>query len=121
MRTMSLKFNTYVRNINVVNNNIDKLAFNSIIWTFGVLAILYILCLGNMVKNIVERKSIESKVSALSNEVQNLELTYLSMSNSVDLELSHSMGFKEAKTVFATHKSIGFKSSDGVKLAQNEL
>ncbi|MEI7709518.1 MAG: hypothetical protein WCI76_02275 [bacterium] len=117
---MSLKLNTYVKGINIINTSREKIIFNIIMWSFAVLAVLYFLFLGSMVKNILERKSIESQVSTLSNEVQGLELQYLSLSNSVDLPLSYSMGFKEVKTTFATHQSLGLKTS-GSKIAQNDL
>lgn len=91
---------------------------NIIFWSFGTLALLYVLLLGNMVRNIVERRSLETGMRALSSEVGNLELAYLSASNSVDLNFSHSLGFKETKTIYATRKSLGFGN---VKVLQNEI
>ncbi len=102
---MSLKLNTYMRSVSLVNNNIEKLVFNFIMWSFAILAILYLLFLGNMVKNIVERRSAEASARTLSNEVRDLELTYLSISSGVDLPYSYSLGFKEPKATFATRKS----------------
>ena len=124
MRTLSIKLNTYVRGINIINNNIERFILNIIIWSFGVLALLYVVFLGNMVKNIVERKNLEAQTLTLSSEVRNLELSYLSLSNNVDLNLSYSMGFKEIKANFATNKSLGLKSSsneNSVRVAQNDL
>lgn len=126
MKAMSLKFNTYIRSVSVINNNAERLIFNIILGSFGVLALLYILFLGNMVRNIVERRSLEVRVSALSGEVRNLELTYLSMSNGIDPALAHSLGFKEAKTTFATHKSLGYNKTNllplgNIKIVQNDL
>ena len=121
---MSLKFNNYIKGVNVIKNDIEKLILNLIIWSFGALALSYVLLLGNMVLNIVERQSLEARALVLTNEVRNLEVTYLSMSNDVDLDLSHSLGFKETKPVFATRKSLGFIQSTGsgnVKTAQNDL
>ena len=125
MKAMSVKFNTYIRGVSVINNNIEKLAFNIIIGSFGALALLYVLFLGNMVMNIVERRSFEAETSLLSSEVSNLELTYLSMSSKVDLALSYSLGFKETKANFATRKALGLLSADGlspnVNVVQNDL
>ena len=124
MRQMTLKFNTYVKSVNIINNGAEKIIFNVIIWSFGILALFYVVFLGNMVKNIVERKSLETNALTLSSEVRDLELTYLSMSNNVDLAFSYSKGFKEIQATFATHKSLGLISNSGldnVKTAKNDL
>ena len=123
---MQVWLNIYMRNVGVVNNNIEKFILQIIFWSFGTLALLYVLFLGNMVKNIVERRSMETEARTLSNDVSNLELTYLSMSNNVDLTLSYSMGFKQATPTFATRKTLGLISTnnepfDSVKIAQNDL
>ena len=114
-----------MKNANVINNNIEKLVLNIIFCSFGALALLYILFLGNMVRDIVERRSFETKALSLSNEVRNLEVTYLSVSNNVDLALSYSLGFQEVKTTFATRKSLGYGSAnqalDSLKNIQNDL
>ncbi len=109
----------------IINNNIEKLTLNIILWSFGTLALLYVLFLGNMVKNITERRSFEANARFLSNEVRDLEVTYLFMSNNIDLTLSYSMGFKEAKTTFATRKPLGFRplgeSLGSVKNIKNDI
>ena len=107
-----------------INNNIEKLILKIILWSFALLALLYVIFLGNMVSDIAERRSLESVARTLSSEVGNLELTYLSMSNNVDITLSHSLGFKETKATFTTRKSLGLNSSEpsgNIKIAQNEL
>ena len=120
MRQISLKFNTYIRSVNVINNNIEKLLLNTILWSFAALAALYILFLGIMVTNIVERRSLEAEARTLGTEVSNLESTYLSMSNNVDDNFSHSLGFQETKATFATRKPIGFLP-EPAKIANNDL
>jgi len=126
MRAISAKLNTYVRSISIVNNNIEKLILNAIFWTFAALLLFYIISLGNMVVNIIERKSVEADIRNIGSEVRSLELTYLSMSNSVDINLSRSLGFIEAKQTFSipTSKSLGFNQnvpSRDIKVAQNDL
>lgn len=129
MRTIAIKMKNYGAGINIVNNNnIERRIFHTLILCLGLLAFLYILFLGNMVKDIVERRSLEINVRALSNEVGNLELTYLSMSNNVDLAFSYSMGFKETRAIFATRKSLSSISLknisvpfDSIKVAQNDI
>lgn len=125
MRQISLKLNTYVRSINIINNNIEKLILNVIFLSFGALAFFYVLLLGNMVKNIVERQNLEVQARSLSSEVRNLEVTYLSMSNDIDLNFSHSLGFKETQATFVTRKALGLNSTGGsfgsIKIVKNDL
>ena len=124
MRQISSKLNMYVRSVGVVNNNIEKFIFNIIFGFFGILALLYILFLGNMVKNIIERRSLEANAHTLSNEVRDLEVAYLSMSNDIDLTFSHSLGFQEPKKTFITRKVLGLgfqESFESVKITQNDL
>ncbi|OGI95165.1 hypothetical protein A2917_00735 [Candidatus Nomurabacteria bacterium RIFCSPLOWO2_01_FULL_42_17] len=96
----------YMAREGAINNNIEKLSLHFILLSFGVLALLYLIFLGNMVKNIVERRSLEARAVSLSNEVRNLEVTYLSLSKGVDLPMSYSMGFKETKATFVSRKSV---------------
>ncbi len=122
MRAISSKLNTYVRSVSLINNNIEKFALHFILWSFGALALLYILFLGNMVKNIIERRSFEAQARSLSSEVRDLELTYLSMSSDVNLAFSYKMGFKDTKATFATRKALGFRSlPNNTGIVHNDL
>src|SRR3989338_5396140 len=112
MRQISSKLNIYLKSLGAINNNIEKLAFNIIIWSFGLLALFYVLFLGNMVKDIIARRSLETSVNTLSSEVRELESIYLSISNNVDLTLSYSMDFEEPKTAFTTKKPIGLRQGE---------
>lgn len=109
MRQMSLQLKTRIRNVNIMNNNIEveKNILNTMLSILAALAFWYVLILGNMVFDIVQRKTLEKEILTLSSEVSNLELSYLSISKSIDLTLSSSMGFKETKATFATRKSLG--------------
>ncbi|GEM_PF-557683 len=126
MRQASLKFKSYTGAVSIVDNsNLYGRVFHFILVSFGALAFLYVFLLGNMVLNIVERRSLEADVRSLSSEVRNLEVTYLSLSNNIDLPLSHSLGFQETKATFATRKSLGLKTSsvleNRVKMLQNDI
>lgn len=108
---------SYATGVNIVNNNnIEKRALNILLLSLGALAFVYVLFLGNMVFNIVERKTLESNARVLSNEVGDLELQYLSLSNKIDLTLANSLGFKDTKIKFAVRKSLG-----SIKIAKNEI
>ena len=113
MRQASLKLKMYVGSTNIVHDTgLQRRVLQAMLAGFGVLALSYIIILGNMVFNIVERKVLEKEIASLSNEVGGLELTYLSLSSKVDLKLSETMGFKEAKPAFAIRKSLGLNISN---------
>ena len=115
---MSLQLKTRIQNVNIMNNNIEirRIILNIMLSILAALALWYVLILGNMIFDIVQRKTLEKEILTLSNEVRSLELSYLSISNSVDVALSSSMGFKETKATFATRKALG-----SLKLANNEI
>lgn len=117
MTTQILKLKTYSGSMSIVNNNdLQRRILNFMLLFLGALALCYVLILGNMIFNIVERKALEADARILSNEVGDLELTYLSVSDKVDLTLAQSMGFKEIKAGFANRTSLG-----SLKIATNEL
>ncbi len=117
MKQASLKLKSYTNNVIIVDNgNLHRKILHSMLFTIFALALVYVLALGNMVFNIVERKSIESKTHTLSNEVGDLELQYLSISQKIDLNLAYSLGFKETKTKFAVRKPLG-----SISMAKNEI
>ena len=128
MRQATLQLKTRIQHIDIMNNNIEirKIILKAILSIFVALAIWYVIILITMVVNIVERKTLEKKALSLSNEVSNLELSYLSVSGSIDLPLSLSMGFKEAHANFAIRKSLGRLSTateplGSLKLTNNEI
>jgi hypothetical protein len=129
MKQMSLQLKTRIQNVNIMNNNIEvnRVVLNAMLSTLAVLAILYVFILGNTVFNIVGRKALEKEMLTLSNEISKSELTYLSVSSSVDMNMSSTMGYKEAKANFATRKSLkslGLNSGESfgsIKLANNEI
>ena len=119
MRAATLKLKTYARSVNVFNNSFEvrRVIFNVMLSILAALAIWYVIILANMVFNIVERKTLEKEALTLSNEVGDLELSYLSSMKSVDINLSSKMGFKETAATFATRKS----TLGSVKIAHNEI
>lgn len=118
MRQATLKLKMYAKNVNIIDNNVEvqKMILNTMFYILGGLALVYVFILGNTVVNIVQRRALEKQELTLSNEVSNMELSYLSLSGSVDLALSSSMGFKQTKATFATRRSLG-----SLKLASNEI
>jgi hypothetical protein len=118
MKQASLKLKMGIKNANIMSDNIQvrRIILNIMFSILAALALWYILILGNMVFNIIQRRTLEKEALLLGNKVGNLELSYLSVSKSVDLPLSLSLGFQETKATFATRKSLGI-----LKLAQNEI
>ncbi|MFA5791654.1 MAG: hypothetical protein WC884_01295 [Candidatus Paceibacterota bacterium] len=110
-----------------MNNNIEikRVIFNIMLSLLVGLALWYVFILGNMVFDIVQRRTLEKEALLISNEVADLELSYLSISKNVDLALSSSMGFKEIKATFAIRKSLGYnaisKDLDSLKFNNNEI
>lgn len=121
MKQATLKLKRNIQSVNITNNNIDvqQMVLKSMLATLGLLGLFYVLILGNMVFNIVQRKTLEKEALSLSNDVGNLETSYLSVSQSVDLSLSSTMGFHEAQAAFATRKSLS--SLGSVSMRNNEI
>lgn len=118
MRQATLQFKAHMQNVNIMSNNIEvrRIFLRTMLAILVALALWYVLILGNMVFDIVQRKALEKEMLTLSNEVGDLELSYLSLSGSIDTALSSSIGFKETKATFATRKALG-----SIKLANNEI
>lgn len=127
MKQMALQLKTRVKNVNLTNNNveIEKVVLKIMLSILAALAFWYVFIIGNMVFDIVQRKALEKEALALSNEVGNLELSYLAISDSIDMTLSQSMGFRETKATFATRKYLGYNpiddSSEGLRPVRNEI
>ena len=89
MKKATIQIKKNIQNVNITNNNIEmgQFVFKLMLSTLGGLALLYFLILGNTVFNIVQRKNLEKEELGLSSDVGNLELSYLSISNSVDIAM----------------------------------
>ncbi len=92
---------------------------NFLLVTCGTLALLYVLLLGSIVWNIVERRALETQARALSNEVGELELVYLGALQKINPAYSASLGFKEVKAKFVTRGSA-LRLTENT-LTQNEI
>ena len=118
MRQATIQLKTRIQNANITNNNIEvkKIILNGMLSVLAALAIWYVIILANTVGNILERKTLERETAILSSEVGNLELSYLTVSGSVDMALSSSLGFKETHINFATRRPLG-----SLKIVNNEI
>lgn len=116
MTTIAIKLNTRAAGGKVINTNLRQTIFHAMLFAFAGLSVCYVLLMGNMIFNIIARKGLESKVSTMVNNVGELELQYLSMSNKVNISFAKSLGFQETKMEFATRKSLG-----SLNIAKNDL
>jgi hypothetical protein len=99
----------YTKKVGVLSiENNEVFLMRIILASFFLLATLYILFIGSMIFDIVERRGLDTQARVLSNEVRDLELRYLSMSGKIDLTLAHSMGFRETKTTFINRRGLSY-------------
>ena len=125
MKQANLKIKNYTANVSVIDYDLKRRLLHFLLITFGALAVIYVVILTNMVWNVVERRALINEAVLLSSKVGELELKYLSLSNSIDNTLSASMGFKEITINFATRKSLVHitpdESLNNIKLVKNEI
>lgn len=123
MQEVKVKIKNYTESVAIVNHgNLRGRALQVILGSIGVLAFLYLVILGNMVYNIIERKSLEANARTLTNEVAELELSYMSLSSNIDLNYSYALGFKElTNKEFAVRKTPGVANAKSVRFAFNEI
>lgn len=115
-----------IQSVNITNNNreMSGVLLNSMLFVLVALAVWYVLVLGNMVFDIVARKALEKEMMALTNEVGQLELSYLTLAGNMDLAVAEEMGFKEIAGTFATRKSLSYNSKDetiSLSFGNNEI
>jgi len=84
------------------NINTQIMLFRVLVIGSAMLFIVYIYLVGSITFNVIARKSLENTVVTLTNQVNNLELTYLNNINKIDKEYALSNGFVEVhKNIFA--------------------
>ncbi len=117
MKTIAIKVKNYAGNVSIVNNNnLSSRVLNILLWSLGTLSVCYVIFLGTMVFNIIERKALEMENRTLTNDVADLESQYFTASNKIDLNLAVGMGFKETQKAYAVREPIG-----SLKMISNEL
>lgn len=115
MNRINVNINKYANNATVINHvDLNARILKFIFYAFGILALGYVFILGNLVTNIIERRTLEVEARELTNVLSSLELEYLEKGSAIDLEYSHNLGFKDTKIFYATRLNV-----DNVKLAKN--
>ena len=127
MRAIAIKMKSYAGSMKGIESGMEGPILHFLIFSIGALGLLYVFLLGSMVFNIISRKSYENEAKVLVTQVGEMELEYFSMSEKVDLSLSHSLGFKEIKPTYVSRKatsSVGAlnpSSSSVVKRTKDEI
>ena len=100
---------TYAGSVSIVNNNnLERRIFTTLLLGFAFFTAIYLLLLGNMIFNIIERKTAETEIRNLSSSVSGLELSYLSLSKNINLDMAGSLGFSEtSQKKFTSRKALG--------------
>ncbi len=84
------------------NTNTQKIIFKFLVASFVVLSIAYVYMIGSITFNIVARKSLENTAKILTNNISQLELTYLDNMDNINKNHAESLGFQDAKSsIFA--------------------
>ncbi len=95
--------NTAVLNQNDLNRRI----FYAMLSLFLLVGGVYVYFMGNIVFSVLERKTVQTEIKALAQNVNDLEIAYLGKDNSINLALANSMGFTEAKgALFANRTAL---------------
>ncbi len=124
MKEASIKVKSYVKKVETIDQTIDlrsKILYFLMIG-FGVFSLLYVIVLGNMVFNIIERKTVEAQMRNSLNEVADLEASYMTLVNTVDKNSSLASGFVEVVPSFAVRSNLSLLDEDSTRLvALNEI
>lgn len=98
MSKAKLITNTIVR-----DDHIQKVIFKYLAGSLMILSVCYIYFIGSITFNVLARQSLANTVRVLGSHVGELELSYLSESNSIDKNYALTHGFVDThQIVFAT-------------------
>lgn len=88
------------------NINTQKILFRILIISSIMLFVFYIYIVGSITFNVIARKSLENSMTTLTNEVNQLEISYLNNLNKIDKEYALSKGFVETKQNIFVSRNI---------------
>jgi hypothetical protein len=89
----------------------EKILFWTLSSAFVFCIGFYMFCIHATIQNVVLRENLEDKATALSLEIGNKEFEYITMKNSVNLNLAYSLGFSPVSNkTFISKKSVGYIS-----------
>ncbi len=85
------------------NSDTQRVIFRVLIASIITLSIVYVYLIGSITFNVLARKSLETTVRTLGNNISTLELTYLNNTNKIDKSYASSLGFVDIhNNIFAS-------------------
>jgi len=91
----------------IADNNLLRIRiFKGILLSLITFSVVYAYLIGSIVFNGLAKKSLENNVRELVNNVGQLELSYLTLSNSIDKDLAISLGYVDAHNSFIVTRTI---------------
>ena len=88
------------------NNSLRRKIFKGISSVFILLSVVYVYLIGSITFNGVAKRSLENSSRELVNTVSQLELSYLSLSNSIDKSYASSIGYVDAHNTFVVTRAF---------------
>lgn len=89
------------------NNYTEKRIAKSVMWAIGFSVALYAVFVSMATFSVVRRIALETKTKQLSSVINNLELSYLEQSESLDMAYAATLGFHDvASTTFAATPGV---------------
>ena len=67
----------------------------------------YLFCINNTVRNVVSRENLESEANKITLDISDKEFQYISMRNSVTIDLAYTLGFKDVSQKTFIKKGSG--------------
>jgi hypothetical protein len=89
----------------VIQNNFEKRLIYILAISILLSAGLYGFLVKQTIQNVVARKGLERSHSELSSKVANLEAQYISLTDSINLTLAHTLGFVETNNAVYAYKA----------------
>ena len=95
----------------VLELNKEKTIFWTLLSVLFLCAGFYMYFINSTIHNIVARQNLESESSKLTLAIGGEEFQYITLRNSITLDMAHSLGFKDiGATTFVSRKSISVVS-----------
>lgn len=67
----------------------------ALIWTCVIMCVLYIFFMNETVFNVAKRASFEQDIAARASEISDLEFSYITAQNDIDMNLAYQLGYKD--------------------------
>ena len=91
-----------------INNNVsEKRIAKSLMWAIAFFVALYALFVAMATFSVVRRITLETKTKQMISDINNLELSYLEQSESLDMIYAATLGFRNVtSTTFANASNV---------------